>query len=281
MSNFSKAVRKSGYWYGDGPYRGSPIRPNNGVIHTTEGTSLPTYSGGATAPQYTAVPDFKAKRLIWVPHFPDEQSARALRNESGGVETNTLNCIQIELVGTCDRGTSNRWGTTPHIFWPEAPEWALRGVAEFVADMYTRHAIPMTGPPKAFASYPGSYGVSAAQRMSFSQWSNFEGWSGHQHVPENSHGDPGNIKWALIEKYARELIQPEVQLSRVDEAKLNVNQSIKLLEAAVKDSKAGRPSLSAALGFLKLARRALGGVGKKDKPKLPTQSAPKPKGDSK
>ncbi|MBQ1166121.1 hypothetical protein KBZ21_49875, partial [Streptomyces sp. A73] len=72
------------------------------VWHSTEGTSLPSYGGGGSAPNLTAKPDFKNKRMVWYQHFDFDPSARALVNRAGGVETNTLNVCQVEVVGTCD-----------------------------------------------------------------------------------------------------------------------------------------------------------------------------------
>ncbi len=48
-----------------------------------------------------------------------------------------------------------------------------------------------------FKAYPGSYGGNGV-RMSNSQWSNYRGHCGHQHVPENDHGDPGAFPMAAI-----------------------------------------------------------------------------------
>lgn len=202
--------RPDKYWFADN-YKGSTIKPNVGVIHTTEGTSLPWYDGGAKAPNYTATPDFGKQRLIWTQHYPDTMSSRALRNESGGVETNTLNCIQIELVGTCDPGTSEKWKAAGrnHIFWADAPQWALDEVAEFVALKNRERGIRIEGPEQineAWAAYPASYGKGASQRFSFAQWKNFYGWCGHQHVPENDHGDPGRLNWAYIETKAKAIV---------------------------------------------------------------------------
>jgi hypothetical protein len=49
-----------------------------------------------------------------------------------------------------------------------------------------------------FKAYPGSYGTSNGVRMTGSQWTNFTGHCGHQHVPENLHGDPGAFPIAAI-----------------------------------------------------------------------------------
>ncbi len=39
-----------------------------------------------------------------------------------------------------------------------------------------------------------AYGTSGAARMTAGEWRSFDGWCGHQHVPENSHWDPGKIR---------------------------------------------------------------------------------------
>ncbi|GHF33846.1 hypothetical protein GCM10010218_13710 [Streptomyces mashuensis] len=186
-------------------YEGSEIKPNCGVIHTTECSVLPSYDQGAEAPNITAVPNFGKKRLEFYQHYPFDSSARALVNRAGGVETNTLNCIQIELVGTCDPENETSWdGETAgedYVYWPDAPDWALQDLAAFMAWQYKNNNIPLTG-PATWLPYPSSYGDTDA-RMSFAEWNNFQGWCGHAHVPENDHGDPGNINFAKLVTLAK------------------------------------------------------------------------------
>jgi hypothetical protein len=189
------------YWYQD-DYAGSPMEVNVVVLHTTEGRSLPTYGGGSSAPNLTAVPDFAAKRLVWYQHFDIETSSRALRNLAGGVATNTLNVCQLELVGTCDPATHTKWGSAQHIYWPEAPEWALRDLAAFLRWMHEQHAVPLSGPSK-WPAYPNSYANGGGQRMTGAQWTAFKGVCGHQHVPENDHGDPGALDFARVIQLAK------------------------------------------------------------------------------
>jgi hypothetical protein len=179
------------YWYGSA-YPGSAMEVNVVVLHTTEGRTLPDYSGGASAPTLTAVPDLAAKKLKWYQHFDIDTSARALVNLSGGVETNTLNVCQVELVGTCDPTTHTKWGSSPHVYWPQAPDWALSELAVFLRWMHAEHGVPLSGPAK-WPAYPSSYGSAAGARMSGAQWNAFSGVCGHLHVPENVHGDPGAI----------------------------------------------------------------------------------------
>jgi hypothetical protein len=198
------------YFYGNGRYSGSSMEVNCGVVHTTEGMSLPSYSGGSMAPTVTGVPNMKDRTIRWYQHFDVDESARALANKLGGVETNTANAFQIELVGTCDDKYAKTWsGKTAgvdYIHWPTAPEWALAEVAWLVRWLNQQHGIPLTC-VKDWLAYgkdsrrpgvtPASYGASPA-RMSMSAWRSFKGWCGHQHVPENDHGDPGSMDFARV-----------------------------------------------------------------------------------
>lgn len=184
------------YWY-EAKYGGDSMESNVIVWHTTEGTSLPTYSGGSEAPNFTAVPDFAAKRLKWYQHFDFDTSSRALVNAAGGVETNTLNVCQVEIVGTCDPASHKKWGATPHLYTPELPDWAIRDLAAFAKWAHDQHGVSLTS-GVTFKAYPGSYGTSNGVRMSAAKWTSFAGHCGHQHVPENLHGDPGVLPIAAI-----------------------------------------------------------------------------------
>ena len=198
------------YFYGAGQYSGSAMEVNCGVVHTTEGMTLPGYSGGAMAPNVTGVPDIKAKKIRWYQHFDVDESARALANKLGGVETNTANVFQIELVGTCDDSKKTSWSGKQagihYLHWPTAPDWALAEVAWLVRWLHDYHNVPLTC-VKDWLAYgkdsrrpgvtPASYGASPA-RMSQTAWRNFTGWCGHQHVPENDHGDPGSLNFTRV-----------------------------------------------------------------------------------
>ncbi|MCX5365966.1 cell wall mannoprotein 1 family protein [Streptomyces sp. NBC_00124] len=195
------------HWYQD-DFGGTPMEVNVVVLHTTEGRNLPDYDGGATAPNLTAVPDLAAKKLRWYQHFDIETSSRALVNLRGGVETNTLNVCQVELVGTCDPKTHKAWGSAPHIYWPEAPDWALVELAAFLRWMNVQHRLPLSGPAK-WPAYPSSFGKGNGARMAADEWTNFEGICGHLHVVENDHGDPGAIDFARLIALAQGSTVPE------------------------------------------------------------------------
>lgn len=209
------------YFYGAGQYSGSDMEVNCGVVHTTEGRTLPSYNAGAMAPTVTGVPDIAAKKIRWYQHYDVDESARALANKLGGVSTNTANAFQVELVGTCDDTKSASWSGAKagvdYIYWPAAPDWALAEVAWLVRWLHDQHGIPLTC-VKDWLAYgkdarrpgvtPASYGSSPA-RMTFSQWQAFKGWCGHQHVPENDHGDPGSMDFARVIALAKGATTPE------------------------------------------------------------------------
>lgn len=185
------------YWYG-GKYPGSAMESNVIVWHSTEGAGLPSYGGGISAPTFTAKPDFGAKRLVWYQHFDFDVSARALMNRAGGVETNTLNVCQVEIVGTCDPTTHAKWTKAgyAHLYTPDLPDWAIRDLAALAKWAHDQHNVPLTS-GVTFKAYPSSYGNSSV-RMSATAWNAFKGHCGHQHVPENDHGDPGAFPMAAI-----------------------------------------------------------------------------------
>ena len=199
-----------------GRYTGGPAK---GLLHTTETPGLPDYQGGATAPHFTAVPDSRARTVVPWQHYDTARPARALRNESGGVQTNNDTCIQIELAGTCDPAYFSRWRATYPglIYWPQAPTWALDGVARLMRWIEQAHGIPRVSTTRPWLPYPRSYGSSNGQRMTPSEWDNFAGWCGHQHADENVHGDPGDINITyLLSGTQEDDVTPEDRQAIVD-----------------------------------------------------------------
>lgn len=178
---------------------GDSMESNVIVWHTTEGTNLDSYNNGATAPNFTAKPDFTAKKMVWYQHFDFDTSARALVH-AGAVATNTLNVCQVEIVGTCDPVTHAKWAKAgvQHLYSPELPDWAIRDLAAFAKWAKVNHGVPLTSGLQ-FKPYPSSYGAANGVRMSDSKWLSYKGHCGHQHVPSgNMHGDPGAFPMSRI-----------------------------------------------------------------------------------
>lgn len=150
------------------------------VVHTTEGSTI----AGAVAAMdrnrswsnWITDPDTGETRVL----VDGEREDRSLRNLPGGVETNNRPGVwQIEIVGHAT--------DIPHM----SDRWYQRLAATI--DVICRDkGIPRRF-PYPFVAYPDSYGAKAPQRLTGAQWLAVGGIVGHQHVPENLHGDPGDI----------------------------------------------------------------------------------------
>lgn len=219
MSNYRWADNKT-QWFQDN-YPGADMNLSENtmvlVLHTTEGTTWPTYDGGSMAPTYTGMPPLGLKPGKWRAHFPDEKSARALANLAGGVETNTLNCVQFEMIGTCDPAHRKTWNGLvsgkDYVYWPDATDRQLRWLARIIADLHVRHGLRLFA-PKTFKPYPASYGLNGVRLSSYA-WTKTTGVVGHQHVPENVHGDPGDINIGYVLDHAAKIAKRRKSLARL------------------------------------------------------------------
>lgn len=183
------------------------------LLHTTEGMSWPGYRGGADAPHDTvrAIP---GKGIEVRRHYPYDQYSKSLENDAGGVQTNKRGVIQVELRGTCDPKHRNdpAW-----YYWPAADDVVLQALADYYRPIMAKYAIPAEAMGE-FVAYPLSYGDRAKQRLSFSQWTSRSGICGHQHAPENAHGDPGNFPIAKFIQYLKQ--EDDMPLTDADAKKL-------------------------------------------------------------
>lgn len=188
---WNEAIRDLGNDSGTYTDLGEP----KGLLHTTEGK---TYAGARQSyvlnnswPHATVT--FQAGIFRCYQHVPLSKPARALRNESGGVQTNRDNVIQLEIVGTADRHNASTWGEQ---YVENFPQAYLDGIARWMRFVEANHGVPRRC-TVAFKRYPESYGVNGV-RLSGAQWDGYSGWLGHQHAPENTHGDPGLIDIAYL-----------------------------------------------------------------------------------
>lgn len=172
-----------------------------GVLHTTEGGSLQsaleTYKKTKAYPHLT----FDPWSIVWEQHIPMDVAATALENKPGGVQTNLMGAIQIEIVGSCDPRNK---GKLPMV--SEMSTRAYLALSDGMAWIEDKTGIQPTAPK--FVSYPGSYGSDNKVRFTEKQWIEFDGWCGHEHVPENEHGDPGLIDIDILLRN-RKKEQPE------------------------------------------------------------------------
>jgi uncharacterized protein YgiM (DUF1202 family) len=170
----NEATKSGGSFLSDVPFRG--------VLHTTEGTSFrpqpDSYGGWHTAyPHFTLLA--KSTGVTIYQHLPINRAARALKNLRGGVQTNRACAIQIEIVGRAAH--SARFS-----------EQLLAALGTWMRWVEQETGVKRMAPLEFTGSSHGA-GVNAPSRMSNSEWLEFDGWCGHQHVPENDHWDPGRI----------------------------------------------------------------------------------------
>jgi IPT/TIG domain len=159
--------------------------PPRGVLHTTEsadiGPAISTFQATNFWPHLTI--DSRTKQVMQ--HISLDRAARGLEVSAGHVETNRAQCVQIEIVGFADVTKA------PGGSWPWTSD-----MLDFIASIM-RHVELLAGVPRAsgltFEAYPASYGPSNGVRLSETDWMAFSGWCGHEHVPENVHGDPGDM----------------------------------------------------------------------------------------
>lgn len=164
-----------------GSFVGGPYR---GVLHTTEAKdfnpSTTSYYSHSDPPHFTlALKDGEAKIYQ---HYSIKVAARALVNLPGGVETNRRSAIQIEIAWT-----AADIANLPAPMMLKLKDW-MRWVEQQCG--VKQHAPTFHGPE--------AYGHGSIARMSADEWNGFDGWCGHQHVPENDHWDPGKIAIATL-----------------------------------------------------------------------------------
>lgn len=171
-----------------GPYVGGPYR---GVLHTTEGTS---YAGAKGAyVKNKSNPHFTVEGGKVYQHVPINRAARAMQNRSGGVETNRQSAVQIEVVGYASK-----------------PNWApetIEATRKLMAWIESQTGIRPYA-PRFLGNGDGTIAIlNAPQRMANQAWLRWDGWCGHQHVPENTHWDPGTCPITAL--LVREPLTPE------------------------------------------------------------------------
>ncbi len=144
------------------------------VLHTTEG---PTLDGAvSTLHAVNACPQFAIdpKSGAVVQFMALNEAGRALEHPSGP-ETNRANAIQIEMVGYSK--------DTPG--WPDSYYANVAKLTRWIAGAW--------GVPRKAANF----GV-GVPRMSGAAFYAFAGYCGHEHVPGNSHWDPGDFRIAEL-----------------------------------------------------------------------------------
>ncbi|MFJ4356063.1 hemopexin repeat-containing protein [Streptomyces massasporeus] len=155
--------------------------PWRGVLHTTEGPTIDGALQTFRATNFWPTLTIEPNTLRVVQHYSLNAGARALSDAA--TPENAARCVQIEIVG----------------FAAQTPTWApekLAFIREVVRDIASLVPIPQASgrtflDAAGVSSHPGN-------RMSVADWKRFSGWCGHQHVPGESHWDPGAIDIDIV-----------------------------------------------------------------------------------
>jgi hypothetical protein len=158
-----------------------------GCLHSTEGSSWPTYAGWTIMPHATVMPH-PGKGVEVRQHLPFSQASFALRH-TRSQPTNGDYVFQFELIGTCDPH-----GPRGAYFWPNADDAVLRDLwHKVIRPLDDAYVIPFRAP--VWDAYPGE---TNRHRMTDAEFDTYSGWHGHEHVPQNTHGDPGDFPWKRL-----------------------------------------------------------------------------------
>jgi hypothetical protein len=171
------------------PNPGSPVdegAPPAGVLHTIEGS----LSSGMGVFHRHFAPHFALDADAILQLVPLGTMAAALENHVGGVETNSIARVQIEVAGDSR--------TTPWL-WNDV---TTTTVADLIATVSKAAGIPLERPfPDRMPPLP--WAMESFSRRHAGTWGRVAGWYGHVEVPENSHWDPGALRWSTLLARAR------------------------------------------------------------------------------
>lgn len=147
--------------------------PPKAVMHTTEGGwdgSLNVFKTSTGTPTFMIGRD--GTKLRVAQFMPIGEMALTLKNPSGGVETNRVCRVQIELVGFSKK----------ELWLPD--EKTTEALADLMGQIKDKAQVPLRR---------GGDGT-----RNVSRWLNASGWFGHVEVPENDHVDPGNLNYTKL-----------------------------------------------------------------------------------
>lgn len=171
----------------------TPGRPKF-VLHTTESGpgSLQGLISHWQGNWGSGLPHFIIEGTRCVQLLPINVGAYTLENKDGGTDTNRSGpAVQCEVVSFA----ANDWDDATY----ETVGKMLADVKKAGHDFDLGVHPPLLGTDAGFtiADY------NSRQRMSADEYTNFNGWCAHQHVPENAHWDIGKKDGARIEAIAR------------------------------------------------------------------------------
>lgn len=157
------------------------------LLHKTQGNGVDAaiatlHAKGAESTFVTEIRASRGRRRVQLVSL--HRAAKSLANKPGGVQTNREDVVvQDEIVGFSEVSNELDYTEADWLWYGRQ----LRPVFELLA-------IPKVALP--FHDYPPEDGHRLGRepwRLSPAAWVAYSGLCGHQHAPENVHGDPGNL----------------------------------------------------------------------------------------
>lgn len=190
MTTLSKA-NTTAQWYAK-RYPGVTMpRLDKFLLHTTETKSWPGYGGGASAPSATYDPRSRQIRQ----HFPNEMSARALRDPSDTVvRENRDNVFQLEIVCYSDYNLARSVGG---LWVGDLSEANYADLAQMIREL-GKHGLPAVS---SVSWREGQKTYVSGVRLSGSKYDAYKGILGHMHASGNTHWDPGGFRYSRLSSH--------------------------------------------------------------------------------
>lgn len=200
--------------YEHDPEVGAGLYPTEGapkvILHTTESGpgSLDRIrdSWRGSANWGKGLPHFIAEGSRYVQLLPLNVGAYTLENHPGGVDTNRAGCpIQVEIV----QYAANEFSDEEY-----------NALGRWLGDLVKAgYGIDVTQHPRFLGAGDGIILASynSPIRLQGSDYTNFNGFMGHQHVPENAHWDPGRLDPKRIENIALDYLGGQTPNDPVEE----------------------------------------------------------------
>jgi hypothetical protein len=180
------------------------------VLHTTEGSSI---DGAVSAykaypPQLIVDPVRRRK----VQHIPLNRAGYALWN----ADADDSRCYQVEIVG---------FASQTHLWSDDTLRWLGE---ELARPLHEYGGVPYVVAPGGFrrdGEMPYAL-ASASSRLRLTQAAldSFSGFLGHQHIPGDSHWDPGGLNVPKILAYAQG--DPDMNIWDIVNFRPNRNQNL-------------------------------------------------------
>lgn len=182
-------------WYADNfPGIDMGDQLEKGTLHSTETVSYPGYGGGASAPTCTYFP----RRREFRQHFPNQMSARALRDPSSTpVRENRDKNFQLEIVAYSDYvlSRSDYARRNGGIWIGDLEPEHYDDLAMMAIELNENHGIRLES---TVEWREGQKTFVSGVRLSSRAFDTYRGWLAHMHVPGNTHWDVGGFFWSQL-----------------------------------------------------------------------------------